>query len=127
VLDSGEPQKLSRTEPDQMNLALRSALQVLVAFAAAGLAACAGQPPGPETGIRGVGTPGVAAYVPADRATSLQAMQANCEGVPPAAPSATQGLPAACDQLRRTLNNQPGNAAQPGYSGQKAQWRENAR
>lgn len=78
---------------------------------ALGLASCAGPGRDAAPGLLGYGTPGVSAYMPEDRAASLQAMRASCEGVPPADPSATQGLPAACDQLHRTLRNQPGNAA----------------
>lgn len=83
----------------------------LAVAALLGLAGCdTGRQQNPSPGLLGYGTPDVSTYVPADRATSLQAMRASCEGVPPADPSATQGLPVACDQLRRTLHNQPGNA-----------------
>ncbi len=77
---------------------------------ALGLAACAGPDRNPAPGLLGYGTPAVSAYVPEDQAASLQTMRASCERVPPADPSETQGLPAACDQLHRTLRNQPGNA-----------------
>lgn len=81
---------------------------------ALGLSACAlpGQDPGP--GLRGYGTPDVSAYVPADQASSVQALLDRCGQVPrPASPSsATQGLAAACSQLHHTLHNQPGNAMQ---------------
>jgi len=75
-----------------------------------GLAGCAEQPNGQAPGPLGYGTPDVSTYVPANRADNLRAMRARCEGVPPAEPTATQGLPAACDQLRRTQRNQPGNS-----------------
>jgi hypothetical protein len=98
-----------------MKLALRSAQQALprlVALAAAlGLSACAGQPPGPASGLRGVGTPGVSAYMPADQATSLQALLDRCQQAPQASPpqAGHQNLEGACDQLHRQLHNQPGN------------------
>lgn len=88
----------------------RQGTTMLVALVLMG---CAGQQQGQVPGLLGYGTPDVSAYVPVDQATNLQAMRARCEGVPPAAPAATQGLPAACDQLRRTQGNQPGNAARP--------------
>ena len=103
----------SKPVPARAGLPAAAALAVV----ALGLVGCdaAGPRQGPSPpGLLGYGTPDVSAYVPADRASSLQAMRANCEGVsPPADPSATQGLPAACDQLRRTLHNQPGNATRP--------------
>lgn len=82
----------------------------VVLAASLALAGCAGQPHGQAPGPLGYGTPDVSTYVPANRADNLRAMRARCEGVLPAEPVATQGLPAACDQLRRTQRNQPGNS-----------------
>lgn len=81
---------------------------------ALGLAACAGPGQDPAPGMLGYGTPGVSAYVRDDEASSLQAQLERCRGVPLAdAAGRTEGLPAACGQLHRTLRNQPGNAVQP--------------
>ena len=74
------------------------------------LAGCKGQQQGQTPALLGYGTPDVSAYVPANRATSLEALRTSCNGVPAADPSTTQGLPAACDQFRRTQRNQPGNS-----------------
>ena len=89
---------------------------LIIAF---GLTACSG--PGgapPEAARRGVGTPGVSAYMPGVQPTSLQALLDRCRLVPQqeGSPSAIQGLPAACDQLHRQLHNQPGNTAAPDQS-----------
>ena len=80
---------------------------------ALGLAACAGPGQDPAPGLLGYGTPGVSAYVRDDEATSLQAQLERCRGVSPEVEGRTEGLPAACGQLRRTYRNQPGNAVQP--------------
>lgn len=91
------------------------ALPAIVALAAAlGLTGCAdGQRRGAAPqGLLGYGTPGVSAYVPADQATSLQALLDRCQQAQPQAspPQAgRQSLEAACDQLHRQLHNQPGN------------------
>jgi hypothetical protein len=91
---------------------IRACQQITALVAVLGLAACAGQPPGRTAGIRGVGTPDVSAYVPADQATSLQALLDRCAQEPrqTSQSSGTQGLAASCSQLHRTLHNQPGNA-----------------
>jgi len=79
-----------------------------------GLAACTVTPLQTQAGMRGFGTPAVSAYIPDGDAPSLQAQLDRCERVPQAgSASQTQGLPAACDQLRRTVRNQPGNSVQP--------------
>lgn len=79
-----------------------------------GLAACSGQQAGKDTGVLGYGTPGVSSYVGDGEATSLQVQLGRCSQVPQAgAATQTQGLPAACGQLQRTLRNQPGNAVEP--------------
>jgi len=79
-----------------------------------GLAACNVTPLQTQAGMRGFGTPGVSAYAPNGDAPSLQAQLERCERVPQAGSAGqTQGLPAACDQLRRTVRNQPGNSVQP--------------
>lgn len=78
------------------------------------LAACSSQPARPPAGLLGYGTPGVDRYVRDGQAGDLQAQLDLCRRVPqPRADMQTQGLPAACGQLRRTINNQPGNAVQP--------------
>ena len=81
---------------------------------AASLAACSGQPTRQDAGHLGYGTPGVSSYVSNGEPTSLQALLDRCRQVPrmDAAVGQTEGLPAACGQLHRTLRNQPGNAAQ---------------
>jgi hypothetical protein len=88
-------------------------IRLLPLLAVLGVASCAGSPLPSKPELLGYGTPAVTSYVPADQAGSVQAMQARCTGVPSAGPSATQGLSAACDQLRRTIHNQPGNEARP--------------
>lgn len=89
-------------------------LQCAALVGVLGLSACAGQQPGPSAGTRGVGTPGVSAYVPEDQAPTLQALLEQCQHTPQQAslmPAANrQNLEAACDQLQRQLHNQPGNA-----------------
>jgi hypothetical protein len=107
-----EPEQLRREARPARTRKATAALAVAVLV----LTGCTGQPPGPLPGqrLRGYGTPSVSAYVPADQAASLQAMLDRCERVPrPPDPAETVGLPAACDQLHRTLHNQPGNAVRP--------------
>ena len=83
-------------------------------LAVLGLAACTATPLQMQAGMRGFGTPGVSAYAPDGDAPSLQAQLERCERVPQTgSASQTQGLAAACDQLRRTIRNQPGNSVQP--------------
>jgi len=61
--------------------------------------------------VLGYGTPGVSAYMAADQPGGLRAELDRCRGVPQAgAAMEAQGLGAACDQLHRTMRNQPGNA-----------------
>lgn len=61
----------------------------------------------------GYGTPGVSTYRQGASAATLQEELDDCSRVPQAgAASQTQGLPAACAQLHRTLHNQPGNTLQ---------------
>lgn len=83
--------------------------------AAAGLAllsGCATPAPEATTGLRGVGTPGVSAYPAGASATTVDALVARCRQAPRATePTETDDLAAACAQLRRTMHNQPGNAA----------------
>ncbi len=82
---------------------------------AASLGACSPSSPRTNGEMLGYGTPGVSAYVSGDNDASLQAQLARCDQVPQAgSASQTQGLPAACGQLRRTLRSQPGNSVQPG-------------
>lgn len=94
-------------------------LKQVVAFtpvlaAALSLAACATSPEIGSGKVLGYGTPGVSRYVHDDRDDTLQAQLDRCNQVPQAGVTGeTQGLPAACGQLRRTLRNQPGNTAQP--------------
>lgn len=79
-----------------------------------GLAACNAAPSQKPAGMLGFGTPAVSAYAPDGDAPSLRAQLERCERVPQASSAGeTQGLPAACDQLRRTVWNQPGNSVQP--------------
>lgn len=86
-------------------------LRLVTLATALGFAACAGPGQDPDPGLRGYGTPSVSTYVPADKATSVQAMLDRCEqGRQDSPRSETQDLAAACDQLRHTLHNQPGNA-----------------
>lgn len=78
------------------------------------LGACSG-PPVAKTGqVLGYGTPGVSNYVKDDQDISLQAQLERYDQVQHAgAASQTEGLPAACGQLQRTVRNQPGNTVQP--------------
>ncbi len=90
---------------------------MLVLALGAGVAACAAPAPD-KGGLLGYGTPGVSGYVQDDRDSTLQAELERCRGVglPDAAGQAgrqTGGLEAACNQLRRTAHNQPGNGVQP--------------
>ena len=88
---------------------------MLVLAAAAGLGACSGPPMAKPGETLGHGTPSVDSYLRDGQDSSLQAMLARCGRIPQApAASQTQGLPAACAQLQRTLRNQPGNAVRPG-------------
>ena len=76
------------------------------------LVACAPSSPRKGVGTLGYGTPGVSAY--AESGDTLRAQLDTCRGVsPPASPGQTQGLPAACEQLNRTVRNQPGNSVRP--------------
>lgn len=80
----------------------------------AGVAACSGPARNEEAGLLGYGTPGVSAYVQDGQDGTLQAEFERCRGVGlPDAAGRNGGLEAACDQLRRTARNQPGNAVQP--------------
>lgn len=78
------------------------------------LTACAGPPRAAPGSMLGYGTPGVESYVPPEQGGSLDALLARCQGVtaPAALPPRPQTLEAACDQLHRTVRNQPGNAVQ---------------
>lgn len=82
--------------------------------AALSLASCATDTVQPQSGMLGFGTPGVSAYTAEGDRPSLQAELDQCGRVPQtASASPVRGLPAACDQLRRTSRNQPGNSVQP--------------
>ncbi len=93
------------------SLGVRELRSVVVLGLTLGLGACASSSsPRTDTAVLGYGTPGVSSYVQGDEATSLQAQLDRCRDVSdPAAANQTQGLAAACGQLRRTLRNQPGN------------------
>ncbi len=95
----------------QQNLASFMAMLAVLGFAA-----CARQPAESDTGLRGVGTPGVSTYLGSDQTTSLQAMLARCRQVPQQISPipGDRSLSAACDQLHRTLHSQPGNSVEPG-------------
>jgi len=83
--------------------------------ASAALSACSVPQTSKEAGLLGYGTPSVSTYEQGAPASTLQEELDRCSGVPQtAATSQTQGLPAACSQLRRTVRNQPGNSVQPG-------------
>ena len=80
----------------------------------AGLAACSASAPNKDVGLLGYGTPGVSSYVQNDRDSTLEAELERCRGVGLSdAPGQTRSLGAACNQLRRTARNQPGNAVRP--------------
>ncbi len=84
---------------------------LLVALPALG--ACSGPTTSREAGLLGYGTPGVSTYRQGAPASTLQEELDRCNRVPQAgAASQTEGLPAACAQLHRTLHNQPGNTLQ---------------
>ena len=90
---------------------------MLVLALGTGVAACAAPAPD-KGGLLGYGTPGVSSYVQGSQDSTLQAELERCRGVglPDAADQAgrqTGGLEAACNQLRRTAHNQPGNAVRP--------------
>lgn len=78
-----------------------------------GLSACAGQPPRLDAGARGVGTPGVSAYMPDGQAPTLPALLERCQQASQqaSAPAANRlSLEAAWDELKRQRHNQPGNS-----------------
>ena len=87
----------------------RAAAMVLGAL----VAGCAAPPAAPPGTILGYGTPGVSSYVPAGEASDLNALMARCRQVPSDPAPPPQTLAAACDQLRRTARNQPGNTVPP--------------
>ena len=81
---------------------------LLVALAALG--ACSGPQTRQEAGLLGYGTPGVSTFGQGTPVSTLQEELDRCSRVPQAgAVAQTQGLPAACSQLQRTVRNQPGN------------------
>lgn len=87
---------------------------VLALALGAGVAACSGPAPNKEAGPLGYGTPGVSGYVRDGQDSTLQAELERCRGVGlPDAAGQARSLEAACDQLRRTARNQPGNAVRP--------------
>ncbi|MXP65299.1 hypothetical protein E0493_18285 [Roseomonas sp. M0104] len=90
----------------------RHATLVLALLAVATLAACAKPQPVPQPGLLGVGTPGVASHMPAEEPTSVQALLERCGPMPPESgtPPRPQSFAAACEELQRTLRNQPGNS-----------------
>ena len=74
------------------------------------LTGCAQAPQVQPGQVLGYGTPGVSTYLPADEATTAQALLDRCRTTYPPVPNPTpQTFEAACDQLRRTARNQPGN------------------
>lgn len=78
---------------------------------AATLAGCAGPPQAAPGQVLGYGTSGVESYLPPGEARTLADLQARCRAT--AASAAPQTFDAACDQLRRTELNQPGNTVGP--------------
>ena len=102
----GFPEGHAVTAPDRRMMRI---LAVFTAAGCAGCAGCAGPPAVPPGGMLGYGTPGVSSYMPAAGAVDLQALTARCRGVPLETAPPPQTLAAACDQLRRTSRNQPGN------------------
>ena len=96
-----------------MRFISRWAGTVVLALSAS-LAACSPSSPYKDAGRLGYGTPSVSSYVVGERYSTLQAELKRCERVGQPAPAGqTEGLAAACDQLRRTARNQPGNSVQP--------------
>ena len=110
---------MTRPAPDSRLHAARARRAALAAWAnlaaLANLAACAGPPPAGE--VRGVGTPGVVAYLPESETRDVATMRERCGRVPAAAAPGERSLASACDQLRRTLRTQPGNAVSAGPAG----------
>lgn len=80
------------------------------------LAACAGDQSAARPDLRGVGTPSVASHMTAEQATDLQALLERCRQVPwqSSTPPRPQTVEAACDELHRTVRNQPGNSVSAG-------------
>lgn len=77
------------------------------------LAACSGPQRNKDAGLLGYGTPGVSTFGREMPASTLQEELDRCSRVSQTeAVSQTQGLPAACAQLHRTVRNQPGNTLQ---------------
>lgn len=96
----------------QQLLTVRTGLSAAAALAAAlSLAACSTPQASTGDGTLGYGTPGVSSYMADGQAGGLQAELDRCRHLPQAGvPGQPQGLTAACDQLHRTLRNQPGNS-----------------
>ncbi len=91
-------------------LSRRSRGSILLVLAG-GLAACSGQTAGTPSTKLGFGTPGVDRYAAGSQATTLQAQLDQCGQVlQTSVAGRTDSLAAACQQLQRTLHNQPGNA-----------------
>lgn len=83
---------------------------IVLLLAIAALSACSGSQPNNGPGLLGYGTPGVSSYGQAAAATTLREELDRCaSAADPSAASQTQGLAAACSQLKRTARNQPGN------------------
>ncbi len=90
---------------------------VAALVASAALSACSDPQTSKEAGLLGFGTPGVSIYGQGAPASTLQEELDRCSNIPKGTEmSQTQGLPAACSQLRRTVRNQPGNSVQPGLA-----------
>ncbi|MBE7158798.1 MAG: hypothetical protein INR62_10280 [Rhodospirillales bacterium] len=89
---------------------IHSSITAALLFGAT-LAGCAGPPTAQPSQVLGHGTPGVESYGLPGRTATLADLQDRCRAVPDTPdPPRPQTLAAACDQLRRTLHNQPGSA-----------------
>lgn len=96
-------------------MATRTSRLFAASCALAGLSGCAAPAPAPSGEMPGFGTPGVESMLPAGAAPDLASLLRYCDAAAPASPAVPRprSLAAACDQLRRTRRNQPGNAAPP--------------
>lgn len=96
----------------QRLLTVQTGLSAAAVLAAAlSLAACSAPQASSGAGMLGYGTPSVSSYMGDDQAGDLQAELDRCHQLSQAGfLGQPHGLTAACDQLHRTLRNQPGNS-----------------
>lgn len=102
--------------PNPLNTTVQQFRIIPALLSVTALVACAGAQPTASSNLLGVGTPGVASYMPAEQATDLQALLEQCRQVQrqSSTPPQPQTMEAACEELHRTVRNQPGNSVPAG-------------